>query len=86
MRLTTKFVWLNVAAVVGVAVSLLLVPGNTPLWLWGTIAVVIVGALNVFLLGQRGDRAKSGAGSRPIIIALGVALLLIDIILSRQFR
>jgi hypothetical protein len=82
-----KFLIFNVAAVLGLVVSLFIVPGNTPFWLWGVIAIVVVAGLNVSLaLKRQGNRPDSKATIRTAIIGLGAALLVIDIILSRYFR
>lgn len=87
MTIRQKLVVPNIAAVVGLLISLFIVPGDTPLWLWGVIAVVVIGILNVCLILKR-QRARrdSPVTVRTAIIALGAALLLMDVILSRYFR
>jgi hypothetical protein len=82
------FLILNVAAVFGLLVSLFIVPGNTPFWLWCVVAVLVLAVLNIALMlkFRRGSRSDLSKRTRTAIIALGAAFLLLDIILSRYFR
>lgn len=79
---------LNVGWLAGITISLFTVPGNTPFWLWACIAGVSLCALNAMVLlrqRQRPDQSRPSSRTAAIIIYMGVALLIIDVILSRYF-
>lgn len=82
-----RFVLLNIAALIGIGASLFMAPGNTPFWLWAVIAVVFLSVWNVLLFRQRGRGSdRAGRSMRTIMAVLGLALLIVDLILSRHFR
>jgi hypothetical protein len=81
-----KPVLLNIAGLVGVVVSLFIVPGETPFWLWCVIAIVVIAALNTILYVGRRRVADSARTARTAIVIVGVMLLMIDVIVSRYFR
>jgi uncharacterized membrane protein YfcA len=74
----------NAGGVIGIGVSLLIVPAQTPLWLWAVVAVVVLMVLNyVFLIWRRTDQsAPQRTPSRStIVICLGCIVLLFDLVL-----
>jgi hypothetical protein len=85
MSFWMRVLLLNLAALIGIVVSLFMVPENTPFWLWATIAGIFLLVWNVPLFRQRRRTPEtSGRSTRTIMAALGFALLIIDLILSRD--
>jgi hypothetical protein len=78
---------LNASAIIGIVISLFIVPGDTPFWLWETIAVVFLAACNVLLYFQQGRaKPRNSPSARTIIALMGFVLLIIDMIISRHYR
>jgi uncharacterized membrane protein YfcA len=78
-----KVLAVNSAGLLGVILSLFIVPSQTPLWMWAIVSVVVLFVLNYLCFGWRRrvndkgiDKTKSTA-----VIALGFVVLLMDLIL-----
>lgn len=77
-----KYALVNLGAIFGAGVSLFIVPENTPLWIWATMACITVFLLN-YLVIRRGSTEKLPAKkANTVIIVLGFVLLVIDVLLS----
>jgi len=55
-----KFTVLNIALLLGILASFFMVPSETPAWLWGSISVVVIAAMNYALF----RKLKSAVGHR----------------------
>ncbi len=78
-----KIVLVNGGGFVGIIISLFVVSPKTPLWLWAVVSAGALAVLNYVCFGWRrtaSGGSKSGAKSTAII-ALGVVVLLLDLIL-----
>ena len=88
MSIGRQFVIWNACAVVGIVISIFLVPGNTPFWLWACIAGAFLCILNAAKSLQRKrptDEAAAASRTRTTIIVLALAFLVVDLLLSRYF-
>ena len=87
MSTSKQLVLVNVAVIIGIAISLFGVPGSTPLWLWASVAAVFLAVSNLLLVVRRGGTVvRAPRSTRTIVISVGAALLFIDIVLSRLFK
>lgn len=76
----------NVASLIGIAISLFTVPPQTPFWLWATIAGVTLAGINIVfwrVRGKIGAKQQTSGMKQTIIIYVGLGLLILDLILSR---
>ncbi len=83
MSMWKKIVLVNGGGLVGIIISLFVVSPRTPLWVWAVVSVAALAVLNYVCFVWRraaGGGSKSGAKS-TVIIALGVVVLLLDLIL-----
>jgi hypothetical protein len=85
MSVGKQLVLVNVAMAIGIAISLFMVPGSTPFWRWATVAVAFLVVGNVTVLVRRPDPAPRRPFPRGIVIAVGVVLLLLDVLVNRLF-
>ena len=72
----------NVGGLLGIGVSLFIVPPNTPLWIWATASVACLAALNYFLI-RRLQKSADERTVRPtanIVMWLGVIVLLVELV------
>lgn len=79
-----KALVVNVGGVIGVAISLFIVPAQTSLWLWAIVAVAVLTVLNfVFLVWRRKDRndPQRKPSRSTVVICLGCVVLLVDLVL-----
>lgn len=79
-----KALLVNAGGVIGIAISLFIVPAQTSLWLWAVVAVAVLMVLNyVFLIWRRPEQSDpQGRPSRStIVICLGCLVLLLDLAL-----
>jgi hypothetical protein len=82
-----KALLLNAAWLIGIAVSLFIVPPSTPLALWSSLAVLVFVVLNYAAFRRR--KTASGPASIGIATAvswMGVFLLILDLIARYFFR
>jgi hypothetical protein len=78
-----KLLVLNVGLAGGVIASIFMVPARTPLWLWGLVCGLAVVAINCALLISKGKEFPPGRASQRkalLIIAMGLTLLLLDLL------
>lgn len=88
MSLWKKIVLVNGGVLGGIVISLFIVPPNTPLRVWATVAILSTVVLNYLLLRRRqtaNGKPISRTGS-TVIIALGFVVLLLDLILRYLHR
>jgi hypothetical protein len=81
MKTWKKFALLNVACLIGIGLSVLILPGSTLFWQWATIALVTVALFN-FLAYRTIRRAPAKSKMDPGIAALGwigVGFFLVEI-------
>jgi hypothetical protein len=81
-----RFLLLNGSAVAGLAVSLFVVPDNTPLWVWIVASMVVLTVLNVSLVLRKKSGEIPSLKARTVVIVAAVVFLALDVILSRLFR
>jgi hypothetical protein len=72
----------NVGGLLGIGISLFVVPPNTPLWIWTTVAVVCLAVFNYLIIRRlQESTGASKVGSAPsIVIWLGVVVLLLELV------
>jgi protein-S-isoprenylcysteine O-methyltransferase Ste14 len=80
-----KVTLVNVGCVVGIGVSLLLVPPNTRLWVWATLSLVVLAGFNFFLLRHLKTNTGERRAGPHIVMWLGVVALMIDLV-ARYWR
>ena len=78
----------NAGGVIGVAISLFIVPAQTSFLLWVLVAVIILLVLNyIFLFWQHTGQSDQGKPSRStLVICLGCIVLLMDLLLRYLHR
>jgi drug/metabolite transporter (DMT)-like permease len=76
-----KFVGVNVGMLIGIGISLFIVPPNTPFWLWAVIAAVFLAGMNYYLYRklQKPPTESKSANLNTIIIVIGSIIFLADI-------
>jgi hypothetical protein len=78
---------INVGALVGIGISLFIVPEETPLWLWAAISLGALAILNYaqFAWHRRIIRRTTNARQKwaMIIAILGTIFFILDLIFSR---
>ena len=76
---------INFSALGGAVAALFVVPERTPVWLWGVVSFVVLIVLNVAAVRRRrsaeGEIVSESSGNRAMIY-LGLALLVLDLVLS----
>ena len=85
MKIWQKVMLVNCAVLIGVVISLFAVPGRTPLWLWATVAIVVMAAMNyVLFVRSRGLHSDATSTSRvtTAVIVAGLLLLVLDVIVN----
>jgi hypothetical protein len=88
MKPWKKCAAINVGALIGIGLSLLVVPPNTPFWLWLAISIATIAIVNFFLY----RRLKKPPGAlRPeplpmIIVWICTAFFLLDVIFHLLHR
>jgi hypothetical protein len=83
-----KIALVNGGGLVGIIISLFIISLQTPLWLWVVVSAAALAVLNYVCFGWRrtvSGGSKSGAKS-TVIIALGLVVLLADLILRYLHR
>ena len=80
MTAPKQYAVMNCAAVAGVAASLFIVPGRTPVWLWLAVSVVVIAVLNAaFYLRSRSLSSNARTSrTRTAVIWAGTAVLIAD--------
>jgi hypothetical protein len=81
MKAWKQYTLLNIGAVIGVGISLFIVPENTPLRLWAIMSFISIALLNYGLYLRRHPTRKQARGT--IIIWCGFVLLIADLLFSR---
>ncbi len=76
----------NLGALGGAVAALFIVPETTPVWIWGLLSLVVLLTLNIIVVRRKvsagGENASSRWRNRAMIL-LGLALLVLDLVLSR---
>ena len=88
MSIWKKIALVNSGGLVGIVISLFIISPQTPLWLWAMVSAAALATLNYVCFGWRrtaSGGSKSGAKS-TVIIALGLVVLLLDLILRYLHR
>jgi hypothetical protein len=83
-----KVALVNGGWVIGIVISLFVVPPSTPLWLWATVSGLVLAVLNYLFFGQQ-RRATSGRKIGPmatVVGGLGVLVLLLELIFRYVHR
>jgi hypothetical protein len=87
MRRWKRLLPINAAAVVGITISVFLVPDGTPLWIWGIVALLVLFLANILAVTQVKPAVPPAIYSaRGVWIWLGLAILIIDLFLSHYFK
>jgi membrane protein implicated in regulation of membrane protease activity len=79
-----KVALLNVGCLLGIGVSLFIVPPSTPLWIWATASVVWLAVFNYFLI----RRLQKGTGERKVghTPTIGIWLCVVVLLGELVFR
>jgi hypothetical protein len=78
-----KAMLMNGGWLMGIVISLFVVPPKTPLWMWGTVSGLALVLLNYLFFG----RQRKAAGGRKVglvttvVGGLGILILFLDVIL-----
>ena len=84
MKLSQKLLILNIAGLVGIASSLFVLPGNTPFFLWVAVSAGVLIVFNVAMVIRHSKitpgRTPTASKTTTIIIALGTAIWILDIL------
>ncbi len=72
---------MNGAWVIGLVISLFIVPPTTPLWLWATLSGLILVVLNYIFFGRTGASGRKVGPLNTVVIGVGAALLLLELAL-----
>jgi len=83
-----KFALVNVGGLIGIVLSLFIVPGKTPVHLWAICAGGVLILMNYFFVFRRTktENHKRELGAGWWIIVLGFTALLLDLIWSFYSR
>ena len=78
-----KALLVNAGGVIGVAISLFIVPAQTSFWLWVVVSVTILLVLNhvFFFWRQTGHSDQEKPSRSTLVICLGCIVLLVDLML-----
>ena len=78
-----KALLVNAGGVIGVAISLFIVPAQTSFWLWVVVSVTILLVLNyAFFFWRRNGQSDQGKPNRStLVICVGCIVLLVDLVL-----
>jgi hypothetical protein len=77
-----KVAIVNGGSLVGIAVSLFIVPPTPPMWVWAIACVLCLSVLNFFLF----RRVRKGSGERKVslasslVVGLGFGVLLLELV------
>ena len=83
-----KVALVNGGWVIGIVISLFVVPPGTPLWLWATVSGLVLAVLNYLFFGRQRratDERKIGA-TTTVVGTLGVLVLLLELIFRYVHR
>lgn len=82
MSTRKKLVIVNISGLIGIAISVFIVPLTTPFWIWAPISAAVLLLCNYFALTHKPnlDRTTKDAGS-GLVIALGCGLLILELAL-----
>jgi uncharacterized YccA/Bax inhibitor family protein len=86
MKTWQTYSLMNLAALAGIAISLFIVPGETPFWIWAACSALGLALCNllIYFRAVRRRNATSASAKREWVVALfGLAFLIIDLVLSR---
>ena len=85
-----KAVLINGAGLIGIGVSLFLVPPSTPVWLWATISILVLAGLNYMFVVRVGwgsvNADPKSQLQNTIIICLGLLVLLTELLFRYVHR
>lgn len=83
-----KALLVNGGGVIGIAMSLFIVPAQTSFWLWVVVAVTVLMVLNyIFLIWRRTGEGDQGKPNRStVLIFVGCIVLLLDLVLRYLHR
>ena len=88
MSMWKKILLVNLGGLVGIIISLFVASPQTPFWLWAVLSAAALAVLNYVCFGWRrtaNSGSRRGAKS-TVVIALGVVVLLVDLILRYLHR
>jgi hypothetical protein len=78
-----RIVLVNVAGLVGIAVSLFVLPQQIRFWVWASVSVVVLALLNYAFLRPRQPATIARKRGARVIVGLGLVLLLLDLLWRR---
>ena len=83
-----KVTLVNGGWLIGIAISLFIVPPNTPLWLWATVSGTVLAVMNYFFFGrQRGIASERKVGLMGTVVGgAGLIVLLLELIFRYRQR
>ena len=88
MKTWKKVTLVNVGCLLGIGVSLFIVPPNTRLWVWATSSVVCLAGFNFFLHRrlQKGTGERKTGFTTGIVIFVGALAILLELIIRSGIR
>jgi uncharacterized membrane protein YfcA len=77
-----KLALLNAGWVIGIFISLFLVPPSTPLWLWATVSGLFIAILNYIFFGRqrRAPNRRKNDAMTTAVASVGLLVLLLELI------
>lgn len=90
MKIWNKVLWINIGLFLGLVASIFIVPPETTVRSIVFVFVIVGGFMNYLVLKRRNQlqNSRSPRDRRQVnaIIALGLAVLVLDIVLTRSCR
>jgi hypothetical protein len=81
MKMWKKVVLFNAGWLLGIGLSLFVVPRQTPLWLWATLSSITLAFLDFVFFGRQNSRELSNNGRFfSVVGCLGLVIFFLDIL------
>lgn len=81
-----KVLVFNAGWLIGITISLFVVPPSTPLWMWASLSILVLALLNYVSFKQKREAASGrNIAAATTVVWLGIIVLLLDL-LVRHLR
>ena len=82
MNAWKKVAVVNIGGLLGIGVSLFIVPPHTPLWIWAAASALCLIVLNHFFIRrlQRGAGKRNANSTSSVVIYLSFIVLLLELV------
>jgi hypothetical protein len=83
-----KVALVNVGGLLGIGLSLFIVPPQTPLWIWATLSVLCLAVFNCFLFRRlrRSTSERKADSKSGVVIWLAFVLLVLELVFRYWHR